>query len=686
MSILLLLLPGACSSIFASSMPAEPVEFFVSPEGSDVFAGTREKPFATLERARDAIRNLKRTAGLPAGGVTVLLRGGAYALTRSFELTEQDSGSRQAPVVYRRYGQEEVRLMGGKRVANFRPVNDVGTLNRIDLAARGKVLSVDLGKEGITDFGEIEPRGYGRPEHPAALELFFQDKPMTLARWPNRDWAIIAAAPAGKDGGRFAYEGDRPRRWLKAADVWLHGYWTQDWADSFVRVKSIDTKAREITTAEPHGIYGYTPGKRYYALNLLEELDEPGEWYLNRKTGILYFWPPAPIEQGKVFVSVLPAIVSMRNVSHVSLHGLTMELCRGTAVEMDGGEHNRIAGCIVRNTGNDAISISNGTDNGVVSCDINGTGEGGIRLGGGERKTLTPGGNFAENNHIHHYSRWCRTYRPAVWLSGVGNRVSHNLIHDAPHTGILLVGNEHLIEFNEVFRVALETDDVGAVYTFFQDWTNRGNVIRYNFFHDLIGSLKDRVRAVYLDDAASGTVVYGNVFHRTSFGVMIGGGRDNQVENNIFVECDPAVWVDGRGLAGIGGNLAPNADFAPGGRMQLHEKLKEVNHDQPPYSERYPGLATILDEEPLSPAGNAIVRNIFAGGTSIKLDEVAGRVVAVDDNFAEGDIRFVDRAELNFQITDDSPAYRLGFKRIPIEGIGLYRDEHRPILPVVMRK
>lgn len=652
------------------------VSFYVSPAGNDSWSGAlpapnaqrSDGPFKSLSRARDAIRILKQAGQLPDGVVTVYIRGGIYSLTKTFQLAAEDSGTDGAPIIYQAYKDEEVRLIGGKEVAGFAAIDDAAILRRIEKAYQDKILQTGLKAQGIRDFGELKPRGFGRPIYIAGLELFFQDKPMRLARWPNRGWTKIAAVPAGKQGGRFTYEGDRPKRWAVKSNIWLHGYWTYDWADSYEKVKSINTRTQEIATHKPHGAYGYTAGKRYYALNILEELDEPGEWYLDRKSRILYFWPPAPLDEGKIFVSLLEQpMISMRDVSYVTLEGLTLECTRGTAIEMVGGSHNAVVDCALRNIGNVAVNINGGTENGVLGCSIYETGDGGIRLGGGDRKTLTPAGNYARNNHIHHYSRWVRTYRPAIKINGVGNHVAHNLIHDGPHTAILLGGNDHLIEFNEIHSVCYETGDVGGFYMG-RDWTTRGNVIRHNYFHDINGPYTHGAMAVYLDDAASGTTIFGNVFYNASRAAFIGGGRDNIVVNNIFVECEPAVHIDARGLGWA------KKHIARGGGWHMYKKLKAVNYDKPPYSTRYPKLARILEDDPAVPKGNIIRRNICSGGRWLDLQGVDRNIVTIKDNLIEKAPGFVDPARKNFQLKDNSPAYKLGFKRIPIEKIGPIKD------------
>ncbi|MDH7601331.1 MAG: right-handed parallel beta-helix repeat-containing protein [Armatimonadota bacterium] len=659
------------------------LEFFVSPDGNDANPGTFSRPLRTLTRARDAVRLARADGGRALDSVTVWLRGGSYPLLSTFSLTAEDGGTECAPVVYRSCKGEIVRLVGGLQISGFKPVTDPHVLTRMDPACAGKVLWTDLKAQGITDFGRLTNRGFGRPITPAHLELFFNDRPMTLAEWPNGGWSEIADVPAGPNGGKFTYSGDRPSRWTQADDIWVHGYWTWAWADSYEKVRSIDLSSSEIYTEPPHGCYGYQPHKRWRALNLLEELDTPGEYYLDRNTGFLYFWPPEPVSKGRAVVSMIEEpMIRISGAKHIRLEGLIIEACRGTAVVVEGCENVVLAGCVIRNVGTYAVSIDGGKANGLLSCDIYETGDGGVALGGGDRKTLTPAGNFVENCSIHHFSRWDRTYRPGVMVSGVGNRVAHNLMYSASHSAIILHGNDHIIEFNEIHHVCNETGDAGAFYMG-RDWSQRGNVVRFNFFHDL-GSYADKysahqfseTMAVYLDDFTCGTRVYGNIFYKANRAVLIGGGRDNIIKNNIFVECKPAVHVDARGLADW------TKEYWDGTYPILFDRLKEVNATQPPYTERYPELATLLEDEPRVPKGNQIVRNIVVGDKQwLALIGAKPEWIELRDNLTDQDPMFVDAPNLDFRLKSESPALKLGFKQIPVERIGLYDDEYRRSLP-----
>jgi hypothetical protein len=664
----------------STTLWAAPAALFVAPDGNDARNGLSAQvgadgagPFATLGRARDEIRKLKQAGSLPAGGVTVELAAGVYELAQPLELRAEDSGTAEAPIVYRAAAGAAVRLVGGRRVPRFVPVTDAAVLSRLDEGARGQVLQADLGALGITDLG-----------HPVAdgqrLELFFQDRPMRVSRWPNEGFAqvveVTGGAPhkihgiPGDKIGRFTYEGDRPSRWIGEKDPWLHGYWFWDWADERQKIESIDPATRTISLVPPYHGYGYRKGAWWCAFNLLAELDEPGEYYLDRETGILYFWPPAPVEDGNPMVSVLPALIQADGCAHTQFRGLVLEATRSTAVTLGNATAMEVVGCTIRNTGGSAVSVS-GTRIGVIGCDVYETAAGGIHLTGGDRKSLTPAGLYAENNHVHDYARWKRVYQPGITLHGVGNIARHNLIDNAPHMAMGFGGNDHLIEFNEIHSVSYESNDAGAIYTG-RDWSMCGTVIRHNYLHHINGREGRGCVGVYLDDQFGGTTIYGNLFYRVTRAAMVGGGRHCSIENNLFVDCVPATHVDSRGLG-----------WAASGREGLEQKLKAFAYQEPPWSERYPYLVNILEDDPMAPKGNVITRNLCVGGRWGDFDGKAKPLVTFEDNLIDEDLRFVDAAKLDFSLREDSPAWALGFKAIPRDRIGLYQDERRASWPVV---
>jgi hypothetical protein len=597
--------------------------------------------------------------------------------------------------------------------AAFKPVTDPGVLRRLDAKARGRVLQADLRKLGERQFGQPWPPAFR--SYNGWPELFFDGRPMTLARWPNRAWAQIkkvlekGSVPCSREKpdrvGKFVYSGDRPRRWLEAGEVYLHGHWAYKWHDQSVRVGRIDPEQRTIELAAPsfYGIGG-TSGGYYYAYNLLEELDEPGEYYLDRRTGQLYFWPPAPLAGKDIVVALLQApFISMTGVSQVTVRELTFEcscgmgpadtapgdyvLAGGAPANMTpafclvtGGANNLLAGCTVRNVASDAVCVRGGANHGVVSCDFYNLGGGGIFLFGGDLARLQPCGHFAENNHIHHYGRLFRTGKEAISLGVwenrvvVGCRVRHNLVHHGPHQAIVFRGNENLVELNEIHHVCLDTDDAGAINDG-RNWTERGNVIRHNFIHDNGGGTRIGTQGIYLDDGTCGTICIGNVICRVCRGFLVGGGRDNILQNNILIECTYPIWADNR--------YAAQTKASPSYKHFV-ELLNRVPYRREPWRSRYPALAKILADQPFLPKGNVVEGNLIVRSGRIFLEPLFPRYSRLRHNWAtRRDPGFVDAAHNNFQLRNNSIAFRKlpGFAKIPFAEIGLYPDEYRKTLP-----
>ncbi len=573
-------------------------------------------------RAFEAARDQLRASG-QAGTVTV--KAGDYFVDHSIVLDERDP----AGSVYRAEGR--VRWIGGVRLRDWKPVSDPAILSRLSPEARKHV--VVHAAEGL---GALQARGFGRARIAAHSELFFAGKRMTVARWPDEDFTRIGEsldtdAPDdghGKRLGRlpfgFRYEGDRPAQWKADDNIWVHGYWAWDWADSYERVVKLDKGTRDVVTAPPHGLYGFRKGQRYYFLNVLEELDSPGEYYLDAAAGRVYFWPPSNAAGAEVFLSRLDApVIHLRQTRGLTLDGFSIAATRGHGMLIEGGEGARVVNGKLSNIGNVGVIVEGGRNHVISRCDVSHTGDSAIELTGGDRATLTPGNHRVEDCDIHHMGQWVRTYNPAVKVNGVGNRVAHNAIHDAPHAGILLTGNDHVIEFNNIHHLALETGDVGAIYIG-RDYTERGNVIRHNYIHEL-GGVGFGSMAVYLDDCSSGVTVYGNIFYKLKFGAFVGGGRDNRIENNVFVECNPAVRVDARGI-----------EQTPVWQNMVYQMMKPKVLEAPHFLDKYPELRSVLPyfDKPggVPPEGNTIRRNLIYGDGIVIRQLAQPHVKAVEDN------------------------------------------------------
>lgn len=657
----------------------------VSLSGNDKNPGTNKQPVKTLEAARDILRkqDISRKAA-------ILIHAGVYERTQTFSLDSRDSGGPDMPIIYQAVPEAEVRFTGGMIVPDeaIVQVSDPSVLDRVTEDIKDNVFRVDLAALGIENPGRLVPRGFGLPRQPAPMEVFFNKQRLHIARWPNESWAAVASLPEnaenligsggkvrGKDTDRFFFDGDRMKRWKDANNLWVYGYWMYDWADAYIKVREIDTATGLVVLDPPQSRFGYKTGQRFRFMNVLEELDAPGEYYIDRDNGMLYFIPPGPMADAEVTVSMLDVpLVSLENVTNVEFRGINFECARSSGIEMQGCVDVKIAGCGIHDLGQSGVIVSGGKNNEVMSCDLYNLGEAGITMSGGDRTTLTPGGHQAVNNHIHHFGFWVRTYQQGVRISGVGNRAAHNYIHHAPHTAISYGGNDHVIEYNHIHDVALDTGDVGAIYTG-RDWSARGNALQFNYIHDTMSRMSHGTMAIYLDDLTSGTYIYGNVLVKAGRGVFIGGGRDNHVENNIFIDGEHAVHIDNRGK-GWSGELIKKRQ----GSWDMFGKLEQVPYDQPLYTNKYPELIDFLDKDPLEAMNNSVVRNIKIGtGDFLHLANVDTTKVILEDNIVDIDPQFTDgdAVKSDFQLASDSPALNRGFKQIPFKLIGLQKDQYR---------
>lgn len=674
-------------------------QFHVSLDGSDAAAGTEAAPFRTIARARDAIR---ATGG--ASGATVIIHGGTYYLPDGVEFTEADSGSADGPAVYRAADGEEVWLNGGAPLSldAFGPVSDAATQARLSPAARDHVRQITLSDDLRARLSPPWPATWWnyRRGVTALTELFSGDQRLPMARWPNSGYAtfgpIIDAAQEDGETPTFSYTGERPERWTQAVEdgLWLYGYWRRGYRAEFIRVKRIDTAAKSIELAARNSLGPLETGgaSRYCAIHVLEELDAPGEWYLDRKRGVLLLWPPDDLIATEVLLSVNPtAVVRCARTRFVEFHGLGIECSAASGLRIDDGEGCRVVGCEVRNVGAQGIAAT-GDRIEVVGCDIHHTGDKAIDLDSGDRYTLTRGESVIDNCHLHHTNRIVRAGSQAVSLGGVGNRLSHNLIHDTGYIAVRFAGNDHILEHNRLFRTNTESAEGGVFYTG-RDWTSRGSVLRHNFIHhveDTQEGCGSSTRFLHLDDSAPGIEVYGNVCYRMGGGVSICGGAANNVHDNLFVECAWGVDIGPRG-----------ADmFEPDGRggytmvgqsawKSLATYVERYKWNEPPYSTHYPELPEMFTKRPIAaPWLNTVTRNVMVDcGRGIRSTGMQPEWSTVEDNWEGEDPGFVeaDHTELDFRLRDDASVIdESGFTPPSVLDAGLYPSPDRRAWPVAI--
>ncbi len=652
----------AVSRVALPLLPAPAVVFYVAPGGNDAADGSQEKPFRTLEKARDAVRAWKQSHGgaLRKGGARITISGGSYPAEQSLTLTSEDSGTAEAPVVYQAKPSQTPIFHGGMRITAWKPISQAGARDKLDPSVRDRVLEADLKMLGVTDWGDATTLRR-RPE------LFVNGVPQTLARWPNEGF-VKTGQILGQDrfkvwntiegcrDGKFHYLEVRPSRWLDEPDVRLYGYWFWDWYEEYQKVASIDANIKTFTLTRPYSQYGYRKDQRYYATNVLRELDRPGEWYLDRPSKVIYWLPPEGMESSKaetiLSISNSP-FVTMTEVQHVTLLGLTLQEGRGNGIHIRGGADCLVAGCTIRQLGGDAIIIEGGQHHGIFGCTMNTLGCGGARVAGGDRRTLTPGHHFVENCTVSDISRLKRTYTPAVHLDGCDNRIAHNLFEKMPSSALRIEGNDHLIELNVVREVVQESDDQGGL-DMFGNPLYRGVIIRWNRWSDIRGGTLSGAAGVRLDDMISGVTVHGNIFERCGAvafgGVQIHGGKENLVDGNLFVDC----------YAGV--------SFSRWGPKRWLESIQRFlpQASQDPYAGRYLSLAGLKTD----PDVNFISRNLFVRCPSVFLRDGGVEQTLLNAPANQSfDLQAVSQDKL---VRNDPRLKSLLFEPIPLEEIGPY--------------
>jgi hypothetical protein len=615
---------------------------------------------AELERVLDEViqRNADRW---PSGGIVIEVPPGRWTLSRPLRLDAKRSGRSGAPVVLRGSAEAATVLTGAVALEPALGLPP-SLLARLSPSAREFTRAYRLPAGGASLLPTLRARqGQGIDPTPLGGEPFYPGGALTLARWPNEAYARTVTVPEDRTRIGVPPASVHWEAWSRAPDLWVHGYWGQDWADEWIPAQATESNRGELTFKGNPPKYGLRAGAAFRVHNVLEELDEPGEWYADASSELILIWPLAGMWDQTPWMTRLETVIDIRGASHVHLNRLHVEGARGDAVVVAGGREVILSRCVITHAGLRAVRLS-GLAHGLLDSDIRDAGQGGAVLWGGDRQTLEPSRIQAVGNRFFNFNRWARTYRPALLVGGVGQVVRRNLVEGGPHTGLMFYGNDHLISENVLRDLATETGDVGAIYTG-MDWTARGTVIRHNVLQDIRGPGLHGSRGIYLDDQASGITVQGNVFVRVDQAVFLGGGKDNLVDGNLFVASAPAIHLDDRGLT-----WQRNQALAPDG--VLRRRLEEVPWRGPAYA-RYPGLSALLERDPGLPSGNVARRNAVMDGESFHFQGSAKSMLQVDRLFRAGELRFNAGPPLTLrdygllEPAADSPAVRDGFPLLP---------------------
>ncbi len=688
-----------------TEMPDDtPNTIYVAPEGNDAAVGSIDAPLATLDGARLKVRSLLPETKEP---ITVYFRGGDYYMTCSVVFDEKDAGN----VTYKAFENEAVRFIGGVKIdpSKIAPADDPFKARLTDEGAKASLLMADLSSY-VDTYPEIYT--YGREANDAfyPVELYLGEDPVIPARWPNHEGRegnnyvspdITRERIRHEDDSVTLYYGDeiadRIAGWSDESilSAYLYGTLQYSWITDIVGVVGFDRDDRSIqVTRGTNQFYKATgTGDRIAFLNIPEEIDVPGESYIDRETRIAYFLPTADFDPDNVYLSTLTGnMITLENASFLTFSGLEFVYTRGTPVGASGGSDLTFENCRFAHTSARAADFVWTDRVRLDGCEIADTANGALLLFGGDRNTLTSSGSVIENCVIHDFNRSGLTYdpdvekiiplytatayTPAIYAAAVGLAIRHNLFYGAVHQVIAVESNDVLIEYNEIHDAVLECSDMGAIY-FGRNPTLLGTVIRYNYFHDIGNQYAGAGQfGIYIDDGSMGAEIIGNLFSSIhDAAVMHHGAQFSLVSNNVFVDTPRGFrFVEWAGTAGIKqGDWVLFLYNAGQHGIDAVQKMQSVDFDSDAWRTHYSGTRweklydfvdseriaeyTALSEDELTRKCRAIApwkTNEASGNLFVAVNEPhAGDQVDWHDNFESADLSlFVNATNDNYTLTE----------------------------------
>ena len=657
-------------ALFAPSAAGAPASLYaegcsVSVAGSaDLPGSLADASFASLTAAFDAV---SAAGGAAMLGPVELRVSGVCAPPRP--LTAADGGGVRVVGA----GAAPALISGGVPVPAswLGPVTDADVAAQLPPAALPHVQQLDLAAHGLVGkLGMPQCHAYLGGEASilpgnlvsAGMELFaYGDphaggdaSPLELARYPNR-----AVTPSSWSSGNIsnytifpdAATAARLPAWARQlredpGSIFVHYLGGLRWDDHANRLASVAAASLTLAPCPSHyaqpGFDSLDDKGTYYAYNVLAELDAPGEYYVNRTSGMLYVWLPTPADDfwnvapwgapvvdalaerpveaawrarlraappGDAAVAVLSVNESVLSLapgtSGLSFENLVLAFAQGAGVVAAGAADVAFRGVLLENAGSMALNVTGGSNVTVADSVVRGAGSGAVFFYAGDRASLTPGGHALINVSVSYSNRYLYCYVPSVALADCGNAVRDCELFGGPHQGVFISGNEHTLEGSYLHDLVQAASDSGAVYMG-RDFTYRGNAILSNRFHRInTADSGDDVSAVYLDDMVSGFRIEGNAFVNVSRALLLGGGRDNVfASNSVDGTVADGVHFDDRGL-----NWDAAACTPPDGEMIKF--LDRVPYKDALWTAKYPLLASILDDAPCMPRGNAITSNEY---------------------------------------------------------------------------
>ncbi len=657
-----------CATVMPERAQAQNTpDFFVATNGSDANPGTKEKPFATLDKARLAVRTLK-TLIKRRGPIVVAVRGGTYFLKEPLVFMPEDGGSDSNPVIYQAFGNEKPLISGGQIVSNWRVA---GNQWQADLpeAVGGKWSFTRLYVDGQSRY---RPRLPKRSSEQGYYFVRGELEPTT----PNKD----------KGFDRFVFApGDFKSDWHNLGDVEMLGM--QIWSMARLRVASVDEKAGIAnftgTTMGTPPYQKFPRGGRYLIENVKEAM-EAGNFYLDSQSGTLSYWPQKGEKPTQIIAPRLNRLVEFKGdvaarnwVQNITLRGLHFahsnwqtppqgyvfvqaEVPLGAAISATGARHLTIENCAVSQTGEYAIALNQGCKNNqILNCELTDLSAGGVKIG--ETSAFDDDEDVASHNIVRNclIAHGGRLHPAAigVWIGhSPFNKIEHNEIFDFYYTGISpgwswgynkSLSHDNEIAYNHIHQIGQGVlSDMGGIYTL---GAGGGNHLHHNLIHD-VDSFSYGGWGIYFDEGTSKILAENNVVYRTkSAGFHQHYGGDNIVRNNIFAFGREAQLMRTR----------PEPEHFT---LDIQRNIV-LYEDAPLLGSNWSGDNFKFDSNLYWQMGKTVT---FPGGLSLQQWQAKGQ----DKNSLVADPLFVDVAKDDYRLKPDSPALRLGFKPIDISTAG----------------
>ncbi|MBV8664619.1 MAG: right-handed parallel beta-helix repeat-containing protein, partial [Hyphomicrobiales bacterium] len=474
-------------------------------------------------------------------------------------LGPEDSGRPGAPLVLRGDGAAGATITGAVEVESEALGRDEAMRAHLppEVAARARRARPDEALLALTTppFAAI---GSFSPANPGRLIVFEGNRRLRPARWPSLGYFTEPALAPVQAPRALVVRPPAPVAGLAdETNLWVDGFWGWNWWFERRKARARADGAIEIDKPEAP----LHASARYRLVNVARGLDRSGVYY-REPDGALDFLPEPDDRDARLFVAVATSLLKIKDAEHIRIENVAFEKTIGTAASIENSRDVVLSDCYVGEAGTNGVVIDGGEADRMENCVVDDVGYDGVSISGGDRASLTPSRHVLRGSYIARFGRELPTYRPGVSLQGVGASVEDCEIAFGPHAGLMFSGNDHRIEGNAFHDLVLDSEDVGAIYTG-RNWTTRGVVIASNVFRDIA----DKVGAspadgVYLDDQISGATILANIFENVDRSVLVGGGRENTVRDNLFLRWRAGpVSVDGRGLTW-------QADMAkPGGAL-----------------------------------------------------------------------------------------------------------------------